>query len=151
MSSATGRTTLLVHSFWAPPVNRRDQCFSPITIHTCGMGTNVLGKVWKMFQICARSSSNFGLTFRIGTSLLKYSRTWVKDHLGQETTLLLRPLFTSPVQFFLYNLIKSNCLGIKTTFLFTTPKGGLYIKVRLYRILAPLSCFAQWSLGFMHW
>ncbi len=33
-----------------------------------------------------------------------YSRTLVKDHLGQETTLLLRPLLTSPVQFFLYNL-----------------------------------------------
>ncbi len=92
-----------------------------------------------------------------------YSRTLVKDHLGQETTLLSRPLFTSPVQFFLYNLIKchlgiktsgqfaisglrssgglavvspTNCLGIQTTLLLRplllTPKGGLYIKVRLY-------------------
>ncbi len=26
-----------------------------------------------------------------------YSRTLTKDHLDQETTLLLRPLFTSPV------------------------------------------------------
>ncbi len=45
---------------------------------------------------------------------VEYSRTLVKDHRGQETTLLLRPLFTSPVQFLLYNLIKCH-LGIKTS------------------------------------
>ena len=50
----------------------------------------------------------------------KYSRTLAKDHLDQETILQLRPLFTSPVQFFLYEPIQLGIvllhLDIKTTF-----------------------------------
>ncbi len=34
---------------------------------------------------------------KCNSATLQYSRTLVKDHLGYETTLLLRPLFTSPV------------------------------------------------------
>ncbi len=68
------------------------------------------------------------LTYFEGKRIGKYSRTLVKDHLGQETTLLLRPLEA-------WTWSHHYRLGIKTTLLLRplllTPKGGLYIKVRL--------------------
>ena len=51
---------------------------------------------------------------QVNTYQIEYSQTFIKYHLGWETTLPLRPLFTSSIKVSLYYSIKCH-LDIKTT------------------------------------